>query len=110
MQHSIEEASSFVAPYTTSVKNAKELRINDYVRNKAPEYRVVVKHRKDLLDPIPPDLSDEKLDVELYKANQRYEAELRQQSNTILNSLEHGPDDWDSFAQQYSTFLEEWNE
>jgi hypothetical protein len=93
-----------------SVKSAKELRINDYVRNKAPEYRVVVKHRKELLDTIPPDLSDEKLDVELYKANQRYEAELRQQSSTILNSLEHGPDDWDSFAQTYSTFLEEWNE
>lgn len=110
LKNSIDEAASFVSPFTTTVKNAKEVRITDYVRSKAPEYRGVVKHRKDLLDPIAPDLSDEKLDVELYKANQIYEANLRQESSTILSSLESGPADWDTFVQKYSTFLEEWNE
>jgi hypothetical protein len=109
-KRAIEEAADFVSPFTTSVKNAKEIRIADYVRSKAPEYRAVVKHRKDLLDPIAPDLPEEKLDVELYKVNQVYEAQLRQQSSSILSSLETGPVDWDSFVQKYATFLEEWNE
>jgi hypothetical protein len=87
LKKSIEEAASFVSPYTTSVKNAKELRITDYVKSRAPEYRAVVKHRKDLLDPIASDLPDEKLDVELYKADQIYDAELRQESSSILSSL-----------------------
>jgi len=110
LKRAIEEAADFVSPFTTSVKNAKEVRITDYVRSKAPEYRSVVKHRKDLLDPIAPDLPDEKLDVELYKANQIYEAELREESSTILSSLESGPADWETFVQKYAQFLEEWNE
>ena len=110
LQKSIESASSFVSEYTTSVKTAKEQHINEFVRYKAPQYRPVVKHRKDLLDRIAPELSDEKLDLELYKINQVYESELREESSTILDSLEHGPENWDEFRKQYSKFLEEWNE
>jgi len=110
LKNSVEAATSFVSPFTASVKNAKELRIAEYVRYRAPEYRGVVKHRRELLDPIPPDLSDDKLDVELYKVNQIYEAELRQESSMILSSLESGPKDWGIFEQQYARFLQEWNE
>src|SRR5207245_1173959 len=81
-----------------------------FVQNRAPQYRPVVKHRKDLLDRIAPELSDEKLDLELYKINQVYEADLREKSSTILTSLERGPEDWEIFRNKYATFLEEWNE
>lgn len=110
LQRSVDSASSFVSDYTTSVKNAKEQQIAEFVRYRAPQYRPVVKHRKDLLDRIAPELSEEKLDLELYKINQVYESDLREESSTILTSLEDGPDDWESFKERYSTFLEEWNE
>jgi hypothetical protein len=106
----IEEAASFVSPYTTTVKNAKEQQLAEFVRNKAPQYRPVVKHRKDLLEAIPPDLPEEKLDLELYKVNQVYEADLRKESSQILTSLEAGPQDWGGFEEKYAKFLEEWNE
>jgi hypothetical protein len=70
----------------------------------------LVKHRKDLLDSIGPNLSEEKLDLELYKVNQTYESGLRDKSSTILSSLETGPSDWAKFKEQYDEFLEEWNE
>ena len=110
LQRSVDSATSFVSEYTTSVKNAKEQQIAEFVRYKAPEFRPVVKHRKDLLDRIAPDLSEEKLDLELYKINQIYESALREKSGSILTSLERGLDDWESFKEKYSTFLEEWNE
>jgi hypothetical protein len=110
LQKSVESATSFVSEYTTSAKSAKERQIVEFVQNRAPQYRPVVKHRKELLDRIAPELPEEKLDLELYKINQVYEAELRQESNTILNSLEQGPDNWEIFREQYARFLEEWNE
>src|SRR5207245_2243684 len=62
------------------------------------------------LDRIEPELSDEKLDLELYKINQVYEAELREESSTILTSLESGSENWEAFKDKYARFLEEWNE
>jgi hypothetical protein len=110
LQRSINSAATFVSDYTTSVRSAKEKQIVEFVQNRAPQYRPVVKHRKDLLDRIAPELSDEKLDLELYKINQVYEADLREKSSTILTSLERGPEDWEIFRNKYATFLEEWNE
>jgi hypothetical protein len=104
------EASKFVAPYTESIKAEKEQQITAFVQRKAPQYRPLIKHRKDLLDQIPPNLADDKLDIELYKANQNYDADLRAKSTTILTSLEQGPEDWTTFEEQYSKFVEEWNE
>lgn len=110
VKNSTDQAASFVGPYTTSIKNAKDQQIATYVRDKAPQYRPVVKHRKELLDTIPPGLSEEKLDVELYKINQMYEAELRHESSEMLSTLETGPQDWESFKKKYAKFPEEWNE
>lgn len=106
----VENAAAFLAPYTESLRKAKEEQITVYVQAKAPQYRPVVKHRKDLLDRVSPNLPDEKLDLELYKINQTYEAELRQKSSNLLSSLESGPTDWVIFEKQYQEFLEEWNE
>jgi hypothetical protein len=106
----IKSALTFVGNYTSSVKEAKEKQITEFVRFKAPQYRPLVKHRKDLLDRIAPELPEEKLDVELYKVNQIYEADLREESTKILDLLEHCPNHWQQFRDRYASFLEEWNE
>jgi anti-sigma regulatory factor (Ser/Thr protein kinase) len=110
LDQTIKTALAFVESYTSSVKAAKEKQITEFVNFKAPQYRPLVKHRKDLLDRIAPELPEEKLDVELYKANQVYEADLREESTKILDLLEHRPSDWQQFQERYASFLEEWNE
>jgi hypothetical protein len=110
LQNAIDAASTFLSTYTTSVRTAKEQQIAEFVRYKAPQYRAVVKHRKDLVDRIPPDLPEEKLDLELYKIDKVYETDLREKVNSILTSLQGEPDDWEKFRDKYSRFLEEWNE
>jgi len=110
LKEASQHASTFIAPYTESVRAAKEQQISEFAQRKAPQYRPLVKHRKDLLDEIPPDLPDDKLDLELYKANQVYDSQLREKSSTLLSSLEQGSGDWAVFEQQYGQFLEEWNE
>ncbi len=110
LQEASEQAATYLAPFTESAKKEKERRVSAYVREKAPQYRPLVKHRQDLLDAIPADIVDEKLDLELYKANQIYEGDIRAQTCEILRSFEVGPDNWEKFEVRYQRFLEEWNE
>jgi hypothetical protein len=102
------EAGQFLEPFTSPVKIEKEERIKSYVNNKAQTYRPLLKHKSSVLDAIPPNLSDEKLEIELYKQYQTYESELKEQSSKLLKSIEDGS--LDDLARGYSKFLEEWNE
>src|SRR5262249_32126777 len=77
LQRALERAKEFLGPYTEPLRTAKLDQIQEYVRTKAPEYRPVVRHRADLLETIPHGLSDEKLDLELYRINQIYDGQLR---------------------------------
>ena len=102
------EASQFLQPYTQPVKQDKEQRIRTFVQTKAPHYRPLLKHKTAVMDVIPPHLSDEKLDLELYRLNQDYDADLREQGGKLLESIESGDDK--DVAEGYKQFLEEWNE
>jgi hypothetical protein len=106
----ISESSVFLEPYTEPIKRAKGDRIREFTQRTAPQWRPVVKHRPDLIDTIPPSVGDDKLDQELYRVNQIYESDLRDHGSRLLDSLQSGPSDWDTFKDQYRQFLEEWNE
>ena len=105
----VARAKAFLTPYTSPVKQAKEEQVHNYVRSEAPQYRALVKHRPDIIDKIPPNLPNDKLDLELYKHDQTYKAQLRAKSQEILAANEDatGLDDFDKRLEQ---FLEEWND
>jgi hypothetical protein len=90
------------------VKQSKEERIRNFVHNKAPHYRPLLKHKTGVLDAIPPNLSDQKLDLELYRLNQDYDTELREEGLKLLEDIEKG--DVQQVSTGYEQFLEEWNE
>lgn len=110
LKAAVEQATEFLQPHTETLRTAKEEQIREFVQAKAPQYRPVFKHRPDLIEKIPPSLPEEKLDIELYRANQTYEAELRDKSTSILQSLETGAGDHEQMKREYEQFLEEWNE
>ena len=80
VQGMVAQAGEFLSPYTEPIKKSKQDRIREYVHTQAPQYRPVIKHRSEWLDEIPASLPDDKLDVELYKIDQRYGAELREEA------------------------------
>ncbi len=73
----VARAQAFLTPHTDPIKLAKEEQVHNYVRSQAPQYRALVKHRPEIIDKIPPNLSTDKLDLELYKHDQSYKAQLR---------------------------------
>lgn len=110
------EAGLFLQPFTEPVKSDKFERVRQYVESKAPEYRPLLKSHVKRLDPIPPNLSDSKLDLALYEIQRDVEIDLRRNGYKLLEqartetraegdetSLRH-------FLDQFVQFLEDWNE
>lgn len=105
----LAEATAFLTPYTTPVKQAKHEQVHNFVRQ-APQYRALVKHRPEIIESIPPNLSNDKLDLELYKHDQNYKADLRAKSQVILAAAVKDSNDIADFDKQLEQFLEEWND
>ncbi len=103
-----DEAKGYLEPFTAPLKREKEERIREYVRSKAPSFRPLVKHRPDILDSIPTNLSDEKLDIELYRYNQEYERTLREKGEQFVANIINIEGSFG--VSSYDAFLEEWNE
>ena len=105
----VAAASEFLSPYTEPIRRSKEERIREYVQKEAPQYRPLVKHRSDWLDEIPANLPDDKLDVELYKIDQRYGIELRVKASE-LQASNGKVGSQDESRTVFEKFIEEWNE
>jgi hypothetical protein len=105
----VARARIFLTPYTSPVKQAKQEQVQNYVRSQAPQYRALVKHRPDIIEKIPPNLPNDKLDLELYKHDQTYKAQLRAKSQEILAATKDATD-IDDFDKRLEEFLEEWND
>lgn len=80
-----EECRRFLEPYTGPIQQEKEERIRRFVNNEAPEYRVILAHIPDVIERIDPDVSDDQLDVELYKGYHSLQVTLREQGRELLS-------------------------
>lgn len=56
----------------------------NYVRDEAPQYRHILKVKRDAVEALAPDLSREKLDVELRRITFKHEEELRERTTKVL--------------------------
>lgn len=106
----VDEAKQFLTPFTDPVAKAKLAQIQAFVQTKAPEYRPVVKHCPELLDPVPAGLNDDKLDVELYKIGQVYDARLRKRYQDLLADGDKKATSIAERRKKLEEFMQEWNE
>jgi len=106
----VQQASSFLAPYTAPVGQHKHDVIREYVQNKAPQFRVLLKHKREAIDRIPPDLPVEKLGAELFKIDQEYQVELQEKYQEIVTVDPTRVLEFEEHRDQVEHFLEEWNE
>ncbi len=105
-----KHARRFLDPYTESHGANKRDKIKEYVETKAPKYRPILKHRSEEVDEIPAGLTDEKLELELYKIAQKYDTELFVRYQALLAAAEKGALAINKRHEETKVFLEEWNE
>lgn len=106
----VGKAQSYLAPYVEPVNQAKRERIKQYVQSKAPEYRHLLKQKPQLIDRIPANLSEDKLDVELHKIDQIHDLELRERYQRLLAEGGSKATSLEERRKRFEEFLEDWNE
>lgn len=82
----IDEAKNFLKDFTEPTREATEQVVRDFVKSKAPQYRYLLNNHPEVIDQIPPDSSEPKIDLELYKINKEKEVEVRKVMDEILEA------------------------
>ena len=106
----VAKANLFLEPFTRPLNEAKKERIKSFVVKDAPQYRPLLKHKLARIDSLRSNLSDEQLDVELYRIGQEWDLELRAEYRKLLTANDETARSQEEFRKRYERFLEDWNE
>jgi len=106
-----DAAMNYIATYLSEdldrIKDEKQKRIDEFVRHKKPQYRYLLNHREGVYDQIPVGLTDDKLDLELYKQEQQWEFDIAKQKSQIeektKNNATNSPQYMELFEQYCSS-------
>lgn len=98
-------------PYTKVLKDEKRRSIESFVMHQAPQYRFILNERyHDHLAKISPNLSEEQLDIEIYKAQRDIELEHREEAAKIKSPPPETETGAEEYKAQYEKYLEQENE
>jgi len=102
---------SVAEPYMTALRQEKLDVIEAFVQNKAPQYRFVLQERyRGHLEKISPNLHEDQLEVELYKAQRDIEIEHRQRATKIQSPPPESAAGAEEYKELYEQYLDEENE
>lgn len=107
----ISALKKIAEPYMVVLKKEKRANIEQFVINKAPQYRFILNDRyQSHLEKISPNLSEDQLDIEIYKAQRDIEIAHREEAVKITSPppvSATGAEEYDALYEQY---LEQENE
>jgi hypothetical protein len=99
-----------LTPYLKELKDSKTEKIKRYINTTAPHYKPLLKYASNLLEKIPPNLTDEKLDIELHRNMLEYEITLKEEGQKVLSSLDRNFSSYPEYKEKYYQFLEQYND
>lgn len=100
-----EKVYEYLKDYLNPIEKTKVKRIDDYITHIAPEYRHLKKYATDKLSELKPNLSDGKLDEELYKIKKTLDYENRKEIESLKNSLCFEEITVDEYEKQVSSLI-----
>lgn len=100
------QSRQFLHEYTEPIRRGKLERIERFVAEEAPMYRPVLKHFADKIELISPDISDDALDTELYKAYHQVQVAVKSEGKVLLQEPLKGSEDFEAYNQKLKAYLE----
>ncbi|MBV6505478.1 MAG: hypothetical protein ILNGONEN_01040 [Syntrophorhabdaceae bacterium] len=100
-----ESCNNFLKPYTGPILERKRKRIENFVSNDGPMYRPILKYVENRIDLIDPEINDDKLDLELYKAYHDLQVELRIQGIKFLQQ-DIKDEEWEEFNRKFQDYFD----
>ena len=101
--------SEDLKPFLDELNIAKEAALTTYITEDAPQYRVLLKHKADILDQISPMASKAEMEMTLHRQLHKRQVELKQEGIRILAEAENVQDPQEYYAR-FRKFVEDENE
>jgi hypothetical protein len=96
-------------PYLDEINTTKEVALKTYIAEDAPQYRVLLRHKSEFIDQIPPDPSKAEMETALHRQLYRRQVELKQEGQRILAEADTLPDH-DEFYRRFDRYVSDANE
>ncbi len=90
--------------YIDSLSEVRFEKVKRFVQEH-PRYRQLIKYKREELKHVPTNISDEKLEIELFKIQQKLDLEVKTEANEILKFVDN-IEDKENFQKKYSEFYD----
>lgn len=98
---------NLLEPELAPIQKEKHENIRKYVSENAPQYRALVDFESKTLEEIPPGLTEEKLDVELHKAQFKLEARLKEQGQKFIQEIKNAPAETEEIKKKQEEYFKQ---
>lgn len=109
MKAVIVKVSEFLKDYLQPIANSKVKRITNYVTYKAPQFRHLLKYMPEAISNIKPNLSEDKLDDELYRIKRVFDYCTLQENAKLLDDLNKGKINSNEYIERFERQIEKIN-
>jgi hypothetical protein len=106
LKASIEFIRAYLVNDLSKVADVKKKQIDRLVKTQHPKYRLLLNKRPEVYDEIPAGLSDDKLDLELYKHQQKWEMETAQKKHDIEKKVKQNATSDVGFKKLFDEYCE----
>jgi hypothetical protein len=105
----IEVMEDLLSDYLNEVREAKMQKYRPTINEEMPQYRSVLNYRSDAVKKLPPNMSKQKLDIELYKIEADWKTEVRELGIKLFDEKKDITN-LEDYKEKYEKFLTEFNE
>lgn len=101
-----DQSTQYLKQYTESVSESKKRRIKEFVSSQAPMYRPILQYIGDKIDQIDPNLDDDGLDVELYRAYHDLAVSTKAEGTSLLRTEANESETHEEFSNRLESYFE----
>ena len=106
VETAVECIRTYLSDELTKVADEKKTQIDMLVKAKRPQYRLLLDRRPEVYDIIPAGLTEDKLDVELYKQQQQWELDTAKKRHAIEEKVKHDATSDPDFQRLFDEYCE----
>jgi Histidine kinase-, DNA gyrase B-, and HSP90-like ATPase len=105
----ISKIEELLDEYLSQIRAAKIEKYRPIIYEEMPQYRSLLHHRSDAVKKLPPNMTKQKLDIELYKIEAEWKMEVKEDGIRLLQEKKDLTN-LANYKDRYAKFLAEFNE
>lgn len=106
----LDAAREFLEPLLTEAREDAFRRVEKFVAEEEPRYRVLLTHRRHEIESLPASISDDRLEAELHRIENAWKQEARAGARKALQDLDEDASRFPDFARSFRERLGELSE